>query len=289
MDSPQLPLEIFRSHFHVSQASQNSQATTQAASNSLASFVTSSPDPAEAIYEACDATQAFGLDTPQGIDFALKTYATMAGILPDGVQNAYGKGKAAAIGQLRWWLIETCNFLQGGSKPAHVGHEMLLEADLGPEWDQASLRFSSKEVEEAFRDVLARVQSFKEERNGHIIALTMLGRAHAMGIVKINRGEFVGDHIATLVDAALRIDRTTTPKWRKVDFIAECVLLRSCAKSLGESMPNDVKEEKFRNWGDGFSRYLSNDAELSSSVSAQRYGEFEVMVHAAVGLSLSVN
>lgn len=272
------PLDILRGNSHAHQTNQSSQLAPDA----LASSIASSPDPAEALYDTCDAIQALGLGAPQALDLALQTYASMSTKLPDKVENSYGKGKDAAIGQLRWWLIETCNFFQGGSKPVDVGQELVRERELGPEQDQASLQFNNKEVNERLPNVLARIKSFREERNGHIIALAMLGRAHAKGIVKINRGEFVGDHIATLVDAALQVSRDSSPKWRKVDYIAECVLLRSCAKSLMDSMPKDQREARLKGWRDGFAQFLSKDLARSGDVPKNKNGDFEVAVHAAV-------
>ncbi len=111
----------------------------------------------------------------------------------------------------------------------------------------------------------------------------MLARCHSTDIARLISGDYFGDHAAILIDNALDPFHDGSPVWSKADFIANCILLRGCAKSLLETIPADSKDDKLQHWKDGFAAFLHSDAEPGHT-RKNRDNDFVVKAHAAVGL-----
>jgi hypothetical protein len=89
--------------------------------------------------------------------------------------------------------------------------------------------------------------------------------------------EHVGDHAVILIKNALNPLHEGTPCWSKVDFIACCILLRGCAKSLIVVLPTELRDSTVVNWNEGFTAFLHSDEGTKNLDD-----DFVVKIHATV-------
>lgn len=147
--------------------------------------------------------------------------------------------------------------------------------------DASNIRFSREEVLESQEKVLEKAEAFQKARLKIITLLAMQGRCHVMSFARLNRrdacADCIGGGIVITISNMLDREDAVSPLWSKADSIGCCILLRSCAKSLFESIPTDLRDQILAGWKEGFANFLYN-GEGGRNVD----DDFVVKVHAVV-------
>ena len=215
------------------------------------------PPPRTFVWSSILAIHQYATSNPQAIDFLISVFAEMIKLLPDTVSNEYGNGPDAGLEALRWWINDEAdcfNFVEP-SNPA---------GDLEPN-DKSNLVFKEDEINNRLDAVMSRIQDWRTEKTKIIISMAIASRCFALDIIR----ETGGEQIAGLINGNLQRDN----RWTKADFIASCMLLRGCAKSLVEVLPNG--KDLLDQWKLDFRPFLLPDERTGDN-------DFVVKYHAAV-------
>jgi hypothetical protein len=249
------------------------------AASKLCELIVESSDAYGCIYGSIDALQHFACEAPSAIDYGLDVVSQAAAKLPDSIEHNYGKGAQGVINILKWYLVEFSTFFQGNVPPFGIGKETTDDRD---SHEGSNITFSRPEVSKSKPVVLRKLYDFQRARLGIIVLLAMQARCHSKGLACLNRGEHVGDHAVVLIRNALNPLHEGTPRWSKVDFIACCILLRGCAKSLIGVLPTELRDSTVANWNEGFTAFLHSDEGTKNLDD-----DFVVKIHAAVRCNAS--
>ena len=235
----------------------------------LAQYVTEAKDPSPGVYlwSAILAIQRYASSCPQALDFMLLAYASACEQLPATVSNEYGRGPAAGLQQLKWWLIEEADGFQGTLFPTSSTGTVTAT-------DCSNLSFTRKEVDQDIDRVLLQVEEWREERTKWVIAAAMQARCFSLNIIRINDGR----QIETLIDSGLHREQS---RWSKAGFIGACVLIRGCAKSLIDHLSGIGKHDKIDSWTDMLKRFLQHGEDSSDP-------DFVVTCHASVSIAFNM-
>ena len=216
------------------------------------------PPPRTFLWSSILAMHQYATSNPHAIDFTVSVLAEAIKLLPDTVSNEYGKGSKAGIEALGWWINEEADCFNSVEPPNPAG-------SLEPT-DKSNLIFKNEEVNDRLDAVLQRIREWHEERTKIIVSMAIASRCFALNI---NR-ETGGEQIAGLINGNLQRDN----RWTKADFVASCVLLRGCAKSLIHILPDG--QDQLARWKSDFRRFLLPDERTGDN-------DFAVKQHAAVG------
>ena len=157
---------------------------------------------------------------PTSIDFVLRIYHKACTLYPASVANEYGSGEKAGTEQLRWWLLEAADCFNAVGFPNDAGTPSSR--------DQSRLQFSDQELRSGGREVVDRIATWRERRTSLIISMAMMSRCFALNIVRESEGRGAAKSISVAFERHSR--------WTEADFVANCILMRGCAKSLVETV-----------------------------------------------------
>ena len=240
----------------------------------LCDLVMESSDAYGSIYGSIYALQQFACEAPSAIDYGLDVVSQAAAKLPESVEHNYGKGSQGVMNILKWYLVEFSTFFQGHVPPFGIGNETTDDRDSR---EGSNITFQRSEVSNSKPVVLRKLHDFQRARLGIIVLMAMQARCHSKGLARLNRGEHMGDHAVVLINNALDPFLEGTPCWSKVDFIACCILLRGCAKSLIDALPTELRDPTVAKWVKGFTSFLHSDEGTRNLDD-----DFVVKIHAAV-------
>lgn len=192
------------------------------AAQSIASSTTQSrdPSPGVCIWSTILAIQDVVTKHPTSIDFVLRIYHKACTLYPASVTNEYGSGEKAGIAQLRWWLLEAADCFNTVTFPNDIGKPSLR--------DKSALQFSEKELRNARSEVLDRITTWRERRTSLITSMAIMSRCFALNIIRESEGRQAAKSVS------LAFERHS--HWTEADFVANCILMRGCAKSLIETV-----------------------------------------------------
>ena len=244
------------------------------AASQLCDLVMESSDAYGCIYSSIDALQQFACEAPSAIDYGLDVVSQAATKSPESIEHNYGKGRQGVMNILKWYLVEFSTFFQGHVPPFGIGKETTDDRDSR---EGSNLTFQRSEVSNSKPVVLRKLHDFQRARLGIIVLMAMQARCHSKGLARLNRGQHVGDHAVVSINNALDPFHNGTPRWSKVDFIACCILLRGCAKSLIDALPTEMRDPTVAKWVEGFTSFLQSDEGTTNLDD-----DFVVKVHAAV-------
>jgi hypothetical protein len=143
--------------------------------------------------------------------------------------------------------------------------------------DERNILFTPSEVNNSRSAVLQKLEDWQKDRLDILVMMTQMGRCHSKGYARLNRGEHTGDQAVASIDNALDGERSWTPRWAKAGFIACCILLRSCAKSIIDTLPEDSRVSAPARWKEGLALFLHSH-EGGRNVD----DDFGVKLHASV-------
>jgi hypothetical protein len=275
--------KIYASVYSPAGPTGNDAASVETASQALKTVIVGAQDAGNCIYECIEALHQFGCEHPPAIDLALSIFQRAIALLPSTLETTYGKGSGAGTSQLIWWLIEESMSFQGDVEPRDVGVETVDEPASSERSldtiDGSNVNFGDKDIRSNLSLVLTKLMNFKKERLALIVSLALQARCHALDVARLNRGDHAGDHAMHLIRNALDPLHQGTPRWSKVDFIACCILLRGCARSLLQTIPGDHGDTTLQSWRDGLVAFINND---NGTQWNQQNIDFAIKAHAAV-------
>ncbi|KAK8064646.1 hypothetical protein PG994_007284 [Apiospora phragmitis] len=286
-----MALSIFN-QFH----KQDGPAATEAAAKALADQIATSPDPSDALAFAHWDLLKFSYANPQSIDYALRVYHHMCGLLPPDFQNPHGTGADAARRSLATFFQHQVQPLNPYRNPEDVGGGV-VERD----WDYdgaeyANVTFKRDDVlgsaenkdnkDSKLGEALKAVLDLREERTRTVTAWAAEGRAHALGVAKAGRGDQADlpKHLDALLDPAGMGHGYMYP-WSKADFAAACVGVRAAAKTFLDECASSAekREELLEGWKRGLAEFLlEGDQATGDEHKKFRDGDFYVKYHATV-------
>jgi hypothetical protein len=251
------------------------------AARQLADIISNSPNPVDAIANTQAELRHFCCDYPAELDRGVRAFCTALDRLPANFPAAHGtSGPEAAKRIFFMYLSEELGFLQGGTNP-DVGSTRVWDFDAE---DASTVEFTAEEVAGRRRDVINKVRNFAEARRDSLVMQTIVGRCLALQLQWIETGGYAGKKQHELIDWAVDPHHDGSPPWCKADFVAASIMLRSCAKTLFEKMPDDAKrEEKMKLWKDGYAAFLITGPQAENV--KHKGDDFYVKYHAAVGFS----
>lgn len=103
--------------------------------------------------------------------------------------------------------------------------------------DRSNLNFSEDEVAQNRNGVLAQIAEWKKCRRDQLITAAIFARCHALDVFRISDGK----QATALIDMGLD---HSSGYWSHSDFLAACILLRGCAKSLLPTTKSDQIDER---------------------------------------------
>ena len=240
-----------------------------AASAALCESTSSSKDPGQYISSTLLALHSFASARPSSIDFLTRVYAAAVDQFPTSLEGEYGAGPAAGEEQLSWWLVDETNLFRETDRPI-----TMEERDPS---DPSNVEFEEKDVKDRLAEVLERTQEWKAERHSLIILTAIQARCFALGIVRVKFPH--GYEAESLIDCAIE---RRDGKLSLGDFVAGCVLLRGCAKSLTEALRILGKTDKLDQWEGKFKSFLySKEASPSEELNGN---DWIVKLNAAVSI-----
>lgn len=249
----------------------NEQSDVAGASTVLCHLTTISANPGQYIYNTLLALHSFATTCPTSIDFLVRVYATAVDQFPNSVESEYGTGSLAGEEQLSWWLVDETNLFSVTERPVSLGRR--------DPCDPSNIEFPGKDVNERLMEVLDTIQKWREERQNLFICAVIQARCFALGAVRVKFPDGYGAE--TFIDCA--IERNGS-EWSQADFIAGCLLLRGCAKSLTEALRALGKEDKLDQWRSKFQIVLHRDE--ASEEEQQKSHDWVVKSNAAVRLAV---
>ena len=222
-----------------------------AASVALCESTAKSQNPGQYISSTLLALDKFASARPNSIDFLIRVYAAAVDHFPSSIEGEYGSGPVAGEEQLSWWLVDETNFFRETDRSIAIERR-------DPR-DPSNVDFEEKDVRDKLTDVLHRIQEWKAERHRLIMLAAIQSRCFALEIVRIKFPH--GYEAEALIDSAIELREG---RLSLGDFIAGCMLLRGCAKSLAEALRVLGKADKFDQWADKFKGFLYSH-EISAS------------------------
>ena len=221
------------------------------AAAALCESTTKSEDAGRYISSTLLALCKFASARPDSIDFLVRVYAAAVDRFPSSIESDYGTGSVAGEEQLSWWLVDETDPFRETERPVAI-------EERDPR-DPSNVDFEESDVKYKLTDVLGRIQDWKAERHRLIILAAIQSRCFALGIVRIKFPD--GYEAESFIDCAIERREGQTCLG---DFIAGCILLRGCAKSLTEALQALGKTNKLDQWKRKFEACLHNH-EASSS------------------------
>ena len=222
------------------------------AAAALCESTTESEDAGRYISSILLALHKFASARPNSIDFLVRVYAAAVDHFPSSVEGEYGSGPAAGEEHFSWWLVDETNPFRETDRPVTI-------EERDPR-DPSNVGFGESDVRNKLTDVLDRIQEWRVERHRLIILAAIQSRCFALGIVRI---KFPHDYMAeSFIDDAIK---RREGQMSLGDFVAGCILLRGCAKSLTEALQALGKTNKLGQWKRDFEACLhTHDASSSS-------------------------
>jgi hypothetical protein len=262
---------LFEDYFKRHSLYSDAHSSIAPASIALRELVASDGGPGD----ACWGVMEFGKKWPQGIDFALQVY-TKASSPDQNVPLLEVTCSEEYKLPLRDMIGNHAKYFQGGSGP-EIGKEISWGTYDKTTGDACNLLFQKTDLQINIEAVIARTKNFQDTRLEIIVLQAIRGRSHAMNIVQTTQNSLAW------IDFSLDPFQIGSPPWSKVDFIAACVLLRACAKSLlqGFSLTSE-RQVTLRNWKDKFSAFIHSDKPPNQDFPFNRDGDFVIKAHAAV-------
>ncbi len=230
---------------------QDGRPNINAASAALCESTTKSKDPGQYILSTLLALHEFASARPNSIDFLVRVYATAVDKFPSSIEGEYGVGPVAGEEQLSWWLVDETNFFRETDRPVTI--------ETRDPSDPSNIEFEDKDVRDKLSDVLGRTYEWKAERHRLIVLAAIQARCFALGIVRVNFPN--GYEAESLIDGAIELREG---KLSVGDFVAGCMLLRGCAKSLTEALRILGKTDKLDQWKSKFNAFLCSHNVSSS-------------------------
>ena len=225
---------------------QDSRPDFVAASAALCESTTNAKDPGQYISSTLLALHKFASARPNSIDFLARVYAAAVDEFPNSLEGEYGVGQVAGEEQLSWWLVDETNFFKETDRPIAIeGRDP---------HDPSNIDFNEKDVGDRLADVLTRTQEWRAERNSLIIFAAIQARCFALEIVRVKFPH--GYEVESLIDCAIE---RREGKLSLGDFIAGCVLLRGCAKSLIDALLILGKTDKLDRWKSMFKSFVCSN------------------------------
>ena len=222
---------------------QDEQPDIVAASAALCESTLDSEDSGRYISSTLLALHKFASARPNSIDFLIRVYAAAVDHFPSSIEGEYGTGPTAGEEQLSWWLVDETNLFRETDRTITIeGRDPS---------DPSNIEFREQDVRHKLNDVLDRIQEWKAERHMLIILAAIQARCFALEIVRIKFPH--GYEVESLIDCALE---RREGQFSLGDFIAGCMLLRGCAKSLTEALRVLGKTDKIDRWKSGFEAFL---------------------------------
>ena len=237
------------------------------AAAALCDSTTKSKDTGRYITSTIFALQKFASVRPNSIDFLIRVYAAAVDRFPSSIEGEYGTGPVAGEEQLSWWLVDETNSFRETDRSVTIeGRDPR---------DPSNIGFGESSVRDKLPEVLDRIQEWKAERHRLIILTAIQSRCFALGIVRIQFPH--GYEAESFIDCAIE---RREGQMSLGDFVAACILLRGCAKSLTEALQALGKTNKLEQWKKNFGAYLSTH----DASSANRFNEndWNVKSNAAV-------
>jgi hypothetical protein len=230
---------------------QDGRLDINAASAALCESTTKSKDPGQYISSTLLALHEFASARPNSIDFLVRVYATAVDDFPSSIEGEYGVGPVAGEEQLSWWLVDETNFFREMDRPVTI--------ETRDPSDPSNVEFEDKDVRDKLSDVLGRTYEWKAERHRLIVLAAIQARCFALGIVRVKFPN--GYEAESLIDGAIELREG---KLSVGDFVAGCMLLRGCAKSLTEALRILGKTDKLDQWKSKFKAFLCSHNVSSS-------------------------
>jgi hypothetical protein len=264
--------------------SSDSSSAIDHAAFQLTNIISNAPNPVDAVTDAQAELRHFCCDYPAELDRGVCAFCAALGRLPASFPAARGtSGPKAAIRIFFMYLSEELGFLQGGTDP-DVGTTRVWDFDAE---DASTVEFTAEEVAGRRWDVIAKVRNFAEARRDNLVMQTIVGRCLALQLEWIETGGYAGKKQHELIDWAVDPHHDGRPPWCKADFVAASIMLRSCAKTLFEKMPDEAtREEKMKLWKDGYAAFLITGPEAENV--KHKGDDFYVKYHAAVRFLLTL-
>jgi hypothetical protein len=257
--------------------SSDSSSAVDHAARQLADIINNASDPAETVAIAQAELRHFCCDYPTELDRAVCAFCAALSRLPASFAARGTSGPDAAMLIFFMYLSEELGFLQGGTSP-DVGTAIVWDFDAE---DASTVEFTAEEVAGRRWDVIAKVRNFAEARRDNLVMQTIVGRCLALQLQQISTGGYAGKKQHELIDWAVDPHHDGSPPWCKADFVAASIMLRSCAKTLFEKMPDEAtRVEKMKLWKDGYAAFLITGPEAENV--KHKGDDFYVKYHAAV-------
>ncbi|KAI9704914.1 MAG: hypothetical protein M1836_006694 [Candelina mexicana] len=196
-------------------------------------------------------------------------------LFPEAVENTYGNGKDAGQFNLHWTLIEESQRFQGLVQP-DIG-----EADAE---DASNINFNEQDLKERTTDVLTKIENWRGDRQDLLIWMATQARSYSLGAVELNN---VGSRASALsairfgLDTAGVVKKSSRP-WSKTDFLAACILLRGCAKSLKQAYEAVGQGDVVVDWVNQFGLFIQSDKQAGNG--RNRDNDFVLKYNAALVL-----
>ncbi|KAI1842927.1 hypothetical protein JX266_010945 [Neoarthrinium moseri] len=263
----------------------------ETAAKALSEHITTAANQQDALSNTQWNLLDFSYKNPQSIDYALRVYHHMSSILPVEVKNDYGFGEDAARRGLAMFFEQQVRPLNPYVNPGDVGEEV-VERDWEYEGaEYANATFTRDEVTGNLGKVLQKILNLHEQRMKTIVAWTVEGRAHALGVTKAGTGEkaHLPMHFSGLLKPASLGHNVMSP-WSKADFVSGCVGLRAAAKSYLNECSAERQEELLKSWKQEVAEFLlEGDQAAEDAHKTFRDGDFHVKYHAALLLDNLIN
>ena len=258
--------------------SSDSSSAVDHVARQLADIISNATDPVNAVAIAQIELRHFCCDYPTELDRGVCAFCAALGWLAANFPATHGtSGPEGATRMFFLYLSEELGYLQGGTSP-DVGTAIVWDFDAE---DASTVEFTAEEVAGRRWDVIAKVRNFAEARRDNLVMQTIVGRCLALQLQQISTGGYAGKKQHELIDWAVDPHHDGSPPWCKADFVAASIMLRSCAKTLFEKMPDEAtRVEKMKLWKDGYAAFLITGPEAENV--KHKGDDFYVKYHAVV-------
>ncbi|KAI9717910.1 MAG: hypothetical protein M1812_004437 [Candelaria pacifica] len=238
-------------------AIQGSNSDIDGPAKELSDLIAGSSLPSEWIHISILVLHSRAMEHPTSLDHLLKIYSAACELFPESVENSKGTGKDAGQLDLHWTLIEESQRFQGLVQP-DIG-----EADTE---DASNINFREEDLKERTTDVLTKIDNWRADRQDLLVWMATQARSYSLGAVELNN---VGSRASALSAIQFGLDRAGVVKkssrpWSKADFLAACVLIRGCARSLKEAFDAAGQGDVVVDWVNQFGLFIQSDNQASN-------------------------
>ncbi|KAI9797303.1 MAG: hypothetical protein M1835_001321 [Candelina submexicana] len=216
----------------------------------LSDLIANSSLPSEWIHISVMTLHTCAMEHPKSLDHLLKICSAACELFPAAVENTYVQ--------------------------PDIG-----EADVE---DASNINFNEQDLKERTTDLLTKIENWRGDRQDLLIWMATQARSYSLGAVELNNDGSRASALSAIrfgLDTAGVVKKSSRP-WSNTDFLAACILLRGCAKSLKQAFEAVGQGDAVVDWVNRFGLFIQSHKQASNG--RNRDNDFVLKYNAALVL-----